>query len=55
MFESKASNTTTSVKDRELLVTRAFDTPRELVYQAWTDPEHLPHWWGPRGFTVTVL
>ncbi|TNJ62339.1 ATPase [Paenibacillus hemerocallicola] len=55
MFESKASNTTTSIKDRELLVTRAFATPRELVYKAWTDPEHLPHWWGPRGFTVTVL
>ena len=39
----------------ELVVTRLIDAPRSLVYQAWTDPEHLKHWQGaPRGFTVSV-
>lgn len=39
----------------ELLITRLINAPRSLVYQAWTDPEHLKHWQGvPRGFTVTM-
>lgn len=42
-------------QEPELLITRLIDAPRSLVYQAWTDPEHLKHWQGaPRGFTVTV-
>jgi uncharacterized protein YndB with AHSA1/START domain len=32
-------------------VTRTFDAPRELVFDAWTDPKHLTEWWGPHGFT----
>lgn len=43
-----------SVKGRELSVTRRFQAPRELVYEAWTDPRHLAHWWGPQGFTITT-
>jgi uncharacterized protein YndB with AHSA1/START domain len=39
---------------REIVITRLFDAPRELVWQAMTDPEHLVHWWGPRGFTTTI-
>ncbi len=39
--------------DRELVFTRVFDAPRELVWEAWTDPKHLVHWWGPKGFTNT--
>jgi len=55
MADGKLSNNTiTSVEDRELIITRVIHAPRELVYKAWTDPEHLPHWWGPRGFTITV-
>jgi uncharacterized protein YndB with AHSA1/START domain len=38
--------------DRELVVTRTFDAPRELVFDAFTDPEHLMKWWGPHGCTV---
>lgn len=37
----------------ELVSTRVFDVPRELVFQAWTSPELLARWWGPRGFTNT--
>ena len=35
----------------EIVIARVFDAPRELVFQAWTDPKHLAKWWGPRGFT----
>ena len=38
--------------DRELVVTRTFDAPRALVFAAWTNPEHLVRWWGPKGFTT---
>jgi uncharacterized protein YndB with AHSA1/START domain len=41
-------------EERELVFTRVFDAPRELVFEAWTDPKHLPHWWGPNGFTLTI-
>lgn len=40
--------------DREIVLSREFDAPRELVFQAYTDPRHLPHWWGPDGFVNTV-
>lgn len=38
--------------ERELVITRIFDAPRRLVFKMWTEPEHLVHWWGPRGFTT---
>lgn len=38
----------------EFVMTRVFNAPRELVFQAWTDPKHLAQWWGPRGFTNPV-
>lgn len=39
--------------DREIVITRVLDAPRDLVFKAWTDPEHLINWWGPNGFTNT--
>lgn len=39
--------------ERELIITRTINAPRELVFKAWTDPNHLIHWWGPKGFTNT--
>ena len=39
--------------DREILITRILNAPRELVFDAWTNPEHIGHWWGPNGFTIT--
>jgi uncharacterized protein YndB with AHSA1/START domain len=37
----------------EIVTTRTFNAPRQLVYKAWTDPAHLKTWWGPKGFTNT--
>jgi uncharacterized protein YndB with AHSA1/START domain len=34
-----------------MVVTRVFDAPRELVWKAWTDPQSVMQWWGPKGFT----
>lgn len=39
--------------DGELVVTRMFDAPRDLVFSAWTDPRHAAHWWGPRDYPAT--
>ena len=36
----------------ELLITRDFDAPRDLVFKAYTEAEHLARWWGPKGFTM---
>ncbi|HKI99717.1 MAG TPA: SRPBCC domain-containing protein [bacterium] len=41
--------------DRELVIHREFDAPRELVFQAWTQAEHAAQWWGPQGFTVVLM
>jgi uncharacterized protein YndB with AHSA1/START domain len=41
--------------DRELRISRVLNAPIELVWEAWTDPEHLKQWWGPDGFTNTIL
>jgi uncharacterized protein YndB with AHSA1/START domain len=40
--------------DREVVMTRVFDAPRELVWMAYTDPKLIPRWWGPRYLTTTV-
>lgn len=40
--------------NREIVITREFNYPRELVFRAWNDPRHLARWWGPQGFASTV-
>ena len=35
-----------------LVIERVFDAPVELVWRAWTEPEHARRWWGPKGFTA---
>jgi uncharacterized protein YndB with AHSA1/START domain len=40
---------------REIVITRVFNAPRELVFKAWTDPKHVAQWWGPKGFTTKVI
>jgi uncharacterized protein YndB with AHSA1/START domain len=39
---------------QEVVVTRTFDAPRELVFKAYTDPELIPQWWGPKNEKITV-
>jgi len=43
-----------ATSDREIVLSRVFDAPRELVFKAWTDSRHVAEWWGPNGFTTTV-
>lgn len=40
--------------DTEIKQERMFDAPRELVFRAYTDPEIVPQWWGPHGYTTRV-
>ncbi|MGC1359923.1 MAG: SRPBCC domain-containing protein, partial [Silvibacterium sp.] len=40
--------------DRVVVLEREFDAPRELVFAAWTDPERLARWWGPKMFSNPV-
>jgi uncharacterized protein YndB with AHSA1/START domain len=40
--------------DREVIITRIFEAPRELIFKAYTDPVLIPKWWGPRGFSTRV-
>lgn len=41
-------------KPNELYIERLFEAPVEMVWEAWTDPEQVAQWWGPRGFTITT-
>jgi len=54
--QARVGETTyTTPSDRELVTTRAFDAPRDLVWEAWTSPEHLPNWLlGREGWTMPV-
>ena len=45
---------TNDSSNRELKVSRLLNAPRELVWDAFTKPEHVKHWWGPDGFTNTI-
>ena len=40
--------------DREIVISRVVDAPRELVFEAFTEVRHLSRWWGPDGFTTTT-
>lgn len=40
--------------DREIVITRILNAPRELVFEVWTNPKHVDKWWGPNGFTNTT-
>ena len=46
--------TVTLPSDREIRMTRVFDAPRSLVFEAWTRPEHVRHWWCIRDMTAPV-
>src|SRR3954447_4941331 len=44
----------TATADREILISRVINAPRELVFEAFTEVRHLSRWWGPDGFTTTT-
>jgi uncharacterized protein YndB with AHSA1/START domain len=44
----------TTTSDREIRLSRTFRAPPELVWEAFTNPEHVAKWWGPKGFTTTT-
>jgi len=55
MTETSDDTTTlTTPSDRETVITRIFDAPRELVFEAMTRPEHVKRWWGIRSTTLVV-
>ena len=41
--------------NREIVTSRVFDAPRELVFKAWTNPEMMSKWWGPKSFTAPTI
>lgn len=45
--------TTMTIKD--IIIAREFDSPRELVWKAWTDPKHFARWRGPKNFTASYV
>jgi uncharacterized protein YndB with AHSA1/START domain len=44
--------TVTTPSDREIVMTRVFDAPRDLVFEAHTSCEHMSKWWGPRKYEI---
>ena len=50
MFENVNNDTS----NREISITRILSAPIDLVWEAWTNPEYIAHWWGPSGFTNTI-
>jgi uncharacterized protein YndB with AHSA1/START domain len=48
------ATTFTTPTDREIVITRTFDAPRELVFAAFTQPEHLPNWMGPAAYKMVT-
>ena len=47
-----AQKRTEAAQDRVLVITRTFNAPRELVWKAWSDPQHFKHWMGPRDYPI---
>src|SRR3954471_4537810 len=50
----KMRNEKSNTADREISVSRLLNAPIELVWEVWTNPEHVKNWWGPNGFTNTI-
>lgn len=45
---------TAARSETNLTITREFDAPRDLVWKAWTEPEHISQWFGPEGFSTRI-
>jgi uncharacterized protein YndB with AHSA1/START domain len=46
--------TANDTADREIVISRLLNAPIELVWEVWTNPEHIKNWWGPDGFSNTI-
>jgi uncharacterized protein YndB with AHSA1/START domain len=55
MVEMAGSATVTLPADEQILITREFDAPKHLVYEAWTTPELVKRWWGGKRGEVTLV
>ena len=51
---TEKTNVVTELVNRTVVVSRVFDAPRTLVFKAFSTPEHLAQWWGPKGWTLPV-
>lgn len=47
-------NTAVNTSNREVVVSRLLNAPIEFVWEMWTLPNHIQHWWGPNGFSNTI-
>ena len=54
MAQARQETRTEATADREIVISRVIDAPRELVFEAFTEVRHLSRWWGPEGFTTTT-
>jgi uncharacterized protein YndB with AHSA1/START domain len=54
MSTKTTSDPTATVSDRDLIITRIFNAPREKVFKAWTDPELLKQWFAPLPYTTPI-
>jgi uncharacterized protein YndB with AHSA1/START domain len=55
MLETRSNEVTLMLpSDREIVVTRTFERPRHLLFEAWTKPEHMRQWWGCDGSMLTL-
>jgi uncharacterized protein YndB with AHSA1/START domain len=52
--QPKVDQSASLATERDFVITRIFDAPRELVFRTWTDAKHVARWWGPREFTIPV-
>ncbi len=48
------NNPSSKTVNQEVNFTRVLNAPRDLVWEAWTDPNQVVKWWGPNGFTTTI-
>ena len=52
--QNARTSSTMQSSEWDLVMTRVFDAPKELVFTAWTETRHVAQWWGPKGFTNPV-
>src|SRR3954449_3669844 len=52
--KERAAPAQSATADREIVISRVIDAPRELVFEAFTEVRHLSRWWGPEGFTTST-